>query len=424
LENQVIFKEKINILHVNTHNSGGAYRATARLNSALESFKINTKILNKSSATRSFKGTNIFNIYQKVYKKIFKPIGITETWQIEVYNNQIINTRSDSLEIINIPVSEYDITEEQSYKTADIVHLHWVGGFLDWPTFFSKNKKPVVWTLHDMNPFKGFEHIEEPYYGIDNDGYPLPRVRSNKEVELSEYWLQFKKNIIAGVDNITIVSPSKWLLEKSENSGIFSRFRHVHIPNSVPEQIFFTKDKALSRKKLGLPLDKTIFLFVANDVNNRNKGFEYLYKSLLEPGITDDLYLCAIGAVTASLPEKNVISLGQINNEEQMADIYAAADAFIIPSLEDNLPNTMLESLMCGTPVIGFPVGGIQETIQDGFNGYMCERIGVPPLVETLKKFLENADSFSREAIAEDALKKYATQIQVQAYLDLYRSLV
>ena len=390
----------------------------------MQRFHLSTFILLKEYHKKNYKYNTINKIYKKIYNKIFTAVHTQEPWFIEVSINQILNSRNNNLEIVNIPVSEYDITRERSYKKADIAHLHWVGGFLDWPTFFSKNKKPVVWTLHDMNPFKGFEHIEEPYYGIDSEGFPILRVRSDKEVELSEYWLEFKNSILAEVENITVVAPSLWMLNKSKNSALFSRYRHVHIPNSVPERIFHPKDKTQCCLKLGLPVDKPILLFVANDVNNSNKGFEYLVRALKALNLNDNITLCAVGAVTDTFSKQQIISLGLINDEEKMADIYAAADAFIIPSLEDNLPNTMLESLMCGTPVIGFPVGGIQETIQDGFNGYLCERIGVPPLVETIKKFLENADSFSREAIAADALKKYATDIQAQAYLNLYKEIL
>jgi glycosyltransferase involved in cell wall biosynthesis len=417
----------IKSLHVGTFKVGGAATAMLRLQNALKG-KIDGQAiyfcdLPKNKVIQSQNKINI--IINKLQGYFKKKADNYADWEIEVFLNQLKSARSNGLEYASLPVSNVDLTQSNIYKQSDIVHLHWVANGLDWPTFFKKNKKPVVWTIHDMNPFSGIEHFEEPYFGIDEAGYPLARKKSEAEFALGNKWALCKKTALEGVNNIHIVSPSQWLFASSQKSELFNRFPHYHIPYSVPEDKFKVLNKNSARKELGLPPgNKKIFLFVADSIENERKGYAYLQRAISQINQYYDILLVAIGQNNNNNMDENIVYLGKISDEQKMASAYAAADAFIIPSLEDNLPNTMLESLMCGTPVIGFPVGGIQETILDGFNGYLCERIGVPPLVENLKKFLDNADSFSREAIAADALNKYASDIQANAYLNLYEDIL
>ena len=414
------------VLQAATFETGGAATAMQRLMYALEN-KVGIQDLYfcnlpSNKAINNHRKTNV--ILNKIQQHFKKTDNIYRAWEIEVFLNQLKNARDNGLEYASLPVSNINLTKLNSYKQSDIIHLHWVANGLDWPTFFKRNKKPIVWTLHDMNPFSGIEHYEEPHFGMDEAGYPLFRQKSEAELALGNKWSLLKKTLLAGVNNINIVSPSRWLLNLSQQSNLFHRYPHFHIPNSVPEEIFKITDKTEARKKLGLPDKKKLVLFVADNLENQRKGLAYLRAAVNQIKSDLDVGLIAVGQYDIEDEASDVFQLGKITEESKMATVYAAADVFIIPSLEDNLPNTMLESLMCGTPVIGFPVGGIQETIQDGFNGYLCERIGVPPLVETIKKFLENTDTFSREAIAADALKKYATDIQAQAYLNLYEGIL
>jgi glycosyltransferase involved in cell wall biosynthesis len=107
-----------------------------------------------------------------------------------------------------------------------------------------------------------------------------------------------------------------------------------------------------------------------------------------------------------------------------MSVVYSAADVFVIPSLMDNLPNTVLESLMCGTPVIGFPVGGIPDMIQNGENGFITEEISVNSLVNTINKFLDNPNCFNKVEIRNNAVKKYDQKVQSKKYIDLFESIL
>jgi glycosyltransferase involved in cell wall biosynthesis len=120
----------------------------------------------------------------------------------------------------------------------------------------------------------------------------------------------------------------------------------------------------------------------------------------------------------------NIKELGAISDERLMSIVYSAADVFIIPSLMDNLPNTVLEALMCGTPVIGFPIGGIPDMLQNGFNGLVTSEVNSLSLCETIEIFLKTKDSFNRDEIRNNALSKYSYHIQAKNYLKLYKSIL
>ena len=180
-----------------------------------------------------------------------------------------------------------------------------------------------------------------------------------------------------------------------------------------------------SREVLGIPKDKKVVLFVAESLNNNNrKGFIFL-KMAFEELADNNLVLCAVGNNKIAIESKiNLIELGSINDEKMMSMAYSAADVFVIPSLMDNLPNTVLESLMCGTPVIGFPIGGILDMVQNEINGYITNDISSESLKETLLNFLNNHVTFSATEIRTKAIEKYDLLIQANQYINLYKSVL
>ena len=334
-------------------------------------------------------------------------------------------SRPKGLEYYSFPQSSFDITKTSAYKDADIINLHWVADFLDWKSFFKRNTKPVVWTLHDQNPFLGIDHYDERFLGIDDRGHPIPRERTALEQKIEARVCAMKKEILSQVDNLSIVTPSKWLYESSRKSELFGRFPHHHIPYGYDTSIFKPYDKRFCREVLGLPQDKILLLFVSDLVGNNRKGFAYLLRAIeqLNESMLAKVSLCAIGAggiASNSKYAESVTQLGQIHDERLMAMAYSAADAFVIPSLEDNLPNTMIESLLCGTPVIGFNTGGIPESVVDGVNGYICPEISVSGLITTIEKFIDKPHTFEEEEIASRAKEQYGLEKQAEAYASLF----
>jgi glycosyltransferase involved in cell wall biosynthesis len=140
--------------------------------------------------------------------------------------------------------------------------------------------------------------------------------------------------------------------------------------------------------------------------------------------IRNGFVICSIGYKSELEVNNMVFELGKIQEERLMAMTYVAADLFVIPSLEDNLPNTMLESLCCGTPVLGFPTGGITDVVEDGINGILCEEISVNAVVKGLNRFSRGEDVFNRAAISKSSAERFAIEKQAKAYIELYRDIL
>lgn len=416
------------ILIVNTNDKGGAAIACKRLHYGLNLRGVTSQVLvrlkkndwNKSDVFIPNKYRYSLNeIKKRIFKRILKKINLYRDVQQDFLKN-----RNKSLELFSFPNSDCNVTHYEFYDDCDIVNLHWVANFLDFKTFFENNKKQVVWTLHDMNPFSGGEHYLESFIGIDEEGFPIKRNLTKEEIKVAEENLKLKKEVISKISNLTVVAPSKWLAEEASKSEVFQNVKIHHIPYGLNTCIFSPRDKNYSRELLNLPKDKKVILFVAESISSNRKGFVFL-KRAFERLQNSNLILCAIGSKTTGLVSiQNVLELGPINDERLMSAAYSAADVFVIPSLMDNLPNTVLESLLCGTPVIGFPVGGIIDMIQDGKNGFLAEDISVNSLVIALKKFLSNTNCFDSNKIRQNAVEKYDESVQSQKYIDLFTTIL
>lgn len=414
------------VLIVNTFDKGGAANACKRLHYGLLLKKIKSQMLvrfkennwDKSEVFIPMKNT-LLDLKRKLVRHILKEFRLYRNKQ-----HQFLRGRARGLELFSFPNSDCDITEHNFYKECDIINLHWVANFLDFKTFFENNKKPVVWTLHDMNPFTGGEHYLESFIGIDEEGFPIKRNLTKEEIKVADENLRLKKEVISKISNLTVVAPSKWLAEEAKKSEVFKNVQINYIPYGVNTSIYSPRHKNYSRELLNLPKDKKVILFVAESISSNRKGFVFL-KRAFERLQDSNLILCAVGSKTTDLVSiQNVLELGPINDERLMSAAYSAADVFVIPSLMDNLPNTVLESLLCGTPVIGFPVGGIIDMIQDGENGFLAEDISVNSLVITLQKFLMNPNCFDSNMIRENAVKKYDESVQSQKYIDLFTTIL
>jgi glycosyltransferase involved in cell wall biosynthesis len=425
------------ILFVNTSDQGGAAKACLRLCEALRSEQVIVSILLKTESTRiknscvAAKKTSLPLTFRERLREKSLRLGrefklIAQAKKRVDPNTVFLNQRPSGLEYFSFPNSNYDITDSPLYQEADIIHLHWVADFLDWESFFSKNTKPVVWTLHDQNPFLGGQHYDERYLGLNYQGLACLRIKTEIEILKEVELLAVKIKALKGKEKIYIVAPSKWLYDSSLNSSLFGTYNHQLIPNGIPTRIFKPTNREYCRDVFGLPNDKKVVLFVADSLENSRKGYIYLKRALAELSdeILNGLVLCAVGSKSELEENNKVIELGKIQDERLMAMTYAAVDLFVIPSLEDNLPNTMLESLCCGTPVLGFPTGGIVDAIEDGVNGLLCDEISVNALVKGLNRFLSGEVVFDREAISKIAKERFDLAKQANAYIGLYREIL
>lgn len=287
--------------------------------------------------------------------------------------------RPDGLELFSTAESKHKFAwTADAFADADVLHLHWVGSALDYRTFFSSTRpdQPIVWTLHDMNAFTGGCHYNNGCTRFQDGCGRCPQLGKPADEDLSRK--SFDAKIAAlPLERIHIVAPSKWLLNEARNSTILHRAAGFHlIPYGIDLKRFQPRDREDARRQLGLPGGRPIIAFGADDVNNRRKGVRQLCESLakLQTPETICIYfgrgeLPAIENPHVSLEMR---PLGFISDPEQLALVYSAADVFLMPSLEDNLPQTGIESIACGTQVAAFDAGGVPDFVIPGQSGQLA----------------------------------------------------
>ena len=326
-------------------------------------------------------------------------------------------------DMFNFNFSEYQIEKHSLAREADIIHLHWVcGGFLDFQGFFNRVSNHVVWTLHDMNPFTGGCHYSYDCLGYEKDCRACPQLKGAKSNSAAQRMLAEKIKVLHGQDrSLSIVTPSRWLMDCSEKSKLFGDYPHRHIYNIVNEKSFYLDDKARSRERLSLPAEKKIILCIGS-LDYARKGNNIIAEAL--PLLNhQDVILCCVGNVSETHKDNpSIVQLGYVKDSNKMRDIYNAADIFVLPTMADNFPNTIVESLLTGTPVASFYVGGVPEQINES-NGILIEKRDPQSVATSLDQFFDNQGAYQSELISEQASEIYANAGTVAKHMDLYDSL-
>ena len=402
------------VVHICTNYSGGAGKAAFRLHNALLNKGVDSAFvsLGKQSLIDG-KGnkTILLNwktpFFFKVIRKIKKKLGVEHPFNTKIRK---LNSKLDCL-ITSLPISTLRLHKIKEIRDADIVNLHGVTHILDYKTFFSKIKKPVVWTLHDINPIAGIFHLRTDEAKNDS-------IAHNLDKEVLNYKLKAYKKYKEGV----IVAPSLWLSDESIKRNVFRELSKYEIPNSVPDVYFNTIDRISLKERNEIVSNAVTLLFVSSDLSDQNKGFDLLLEALqfLEG---DNIHLLVVGGGDQSLFQryKNT-SFGYVSDDVEMANIYNLADLFVLPSRDENLPNVLLESLACGTPVVSFKVGGMLQYVQEGFNGELAKELDGKSLGEAINKAIKNRSNYSREFIKADAFLKFNGNLQATKYLAIYNS--
>jgi glycosyltransferase involved in cell wall biosynthesis len=406
------------IIHLNTFLTGGAARAAIRLHEALLSQGIDSTFMTlyeyKTPAPQNWIKweSRHPNFKQKILNRIYNTRK-----QIEQICNQyaIIKAKQDC-EYSSLPFSGIALWNNKVIQSADIVHIHWVSGMIDYPDFFRFAKKPIVWTLHDMQPFSGLYHYE-------ND------LQKNIELtgELNYKIEQLKAKAIKYCKQpLCLVAPSKWLQNKAQLSLVFKDRIVHHIPYSLNLEAFKPTNKSSARHQLCLPLESSIFLFVSQGLNIYRKGFDLLAASLKQVLKTQKILVIAIGeslpAELLEIPE--IIKRGSIFNDELLSLYYSAADACLLPSREDNLPNVMLESMACGTPVIAFDTGGMSCHVIEGKTGLLVNRINTEDFANAIQIFLKSPEKYHQQTVRAYAEINFSPSVQAKAYWKIYDTIL
>ena len=324
-----------------------------------------------------------------------------------------------------------DITRLREFQEADVIHLHWINqGMLSLNGICKilQSGKPVVWTMHDIWPATGICHLTLGCrYFVNrcaNCKY-LPGGGSRNDLA-SRIWQ--KKQQMQADETIYYVACSRWLESEAKSSALLKGQKITSIPNPIDTHIYKKGNKQEARQRLGLPLDKKLILFASQRVTNEYKGMSYLVDALTKSQAPCEKTSCEIvivgghaEEVVEQLPMK-VHPLGYVNDEQRIVDVYNAADVFVLPSLSENLPNTIMEAMACGVPCVAFKVGGIPEEIDHLKNGYVAAYRDAADLAKGITWVLQEADyeSLSQQAIHK-VMQCYSQQSVAVKYIDVYQ---
>jgi glycosyltransferase involved in cell wall biosynthesis len=361
------------ILHLGTTDiAGGAARASFRLHWALRKQGYDSTVL----VARRYSN-------DPTVTAIVKSMDVTTRVQRYLRWRQILRdfsryhaTRPTGLEPFSDDRSVHAFDFVKQLPPCDVIYLHWVAGFVDYHSFFSAlpRRTRVVWVLHDMNVMTGGCHYDNDCGRYKSGCGACPQLGSADPKDLSRQIWKRKQEVFGMLEanRLHLVAPSHWMLELVKGSPLLSQFPVTMIPNGVDLEEFAPRDRGFARELLGIPQGAQVIMFVSDSLMNQRKGFSILTAALAGMTQVHNLFLLSVGRgkppVTDPVP---CLHMGVVMSDRWLSLIYSAADLFVIPSLHDNLPNTVMESMACGTPVVGFDVGGIPEMVRPGTTGQL-----------------------------------------------------
>lgn len=337
---------------------------------------------------------------------------------------------------VSTATSGVGIASHPLLQNADIIHLHWVNqGFVSVEELrrILLLGKPVVWTMHDMWPATGICHHARSCTGYQTACGRCPYLGSERQDDLSSRVFRLKRQAYATAP-IHFVACSAWLRALTEKSALLKPGDSVtNIPNPIDTEFFVpAPERGEARRRLGLPQDKKLILFGAVNAADKRKGIDYFVETLRilherYAALDEAVELVVFGrsdTLDLGLFPYKCHSLGYLSRGEDIRSMYQAVDVYVTPSLEENLPNTIMEAMSCGTPCVGFNVGGIPEMI-NATCGYVARYKDASDMAFGINYVL---DAKRYAAMSQTARAKVETEYSEKAvsvrYAGLYNRLL
>jgi len=414
----------VNIVHINTMDSGGgAAKASRLLNNSMVTLGINSRLIVLQKQTRDALtgpvGTSLWfallhrlnvRIDSRIVYWLYRP---SELWSLGLTGVGAV---------LRLPV----------VKRADVISISWVAHFLSVRMIAKmlNNRKPVVWTLYDQNAFTGGCHYSAGCDHYKEECKHCPQLRGSSWLS-HRVWRRKKR--LWNAKKLTVVCPSRWLADCAARSSLMHEARIEVIPSGVDVSVFRTRPKHECRRAFKLPMDKKLVLFCAgNGFSNERKGGRLLEQALIElseqvePAKAPEIVMLGSHDVPQTLVDKFVFHCFTFHgDDDRLARLYAACDVTAAPSLEDNLPLTVLESMACGTPCVAFRAGGMPDAIVHMQNGYLAKPFDTSDLADGIHILVMKSDPKSISASAVTTIgDKFNSEMEARAYLSLYEDLL
>lgn len=415
------------VLIINTSERiGGAAIAANRLMDALRNNGIQAKMLVRDKQTDNITVISLKKSLWSIWQFVWERIVIWKANHFKQHN----------LFAVDIANTGTDITTYPEFKEADIIHLHWVNqGMLSLKDLkkILQSGKPIVWTMHDMWPCTGICHHARECDKYHKECHHCPYLyNGGAKKDLSHQTFKKKKELYQ-LSPITFITCSQWLKERAGQSALLEQHPIVHIPNPIKTNLFTPRNKVEARQKCNLPTDKKLILFGSVKITDKRKGIDYFIESckiLAEkhPELVNNLGVAVYGKESEqlkSLVPFQVYALDYISNEKELVNVYNAVDLYVTPSLEENLPNTIMEAMACGIPCVGFNVGGIPEMIDHLHNGYVADYKSAEDFANGIHWTLSESEY---QSLSEEARRKvtssYSESTIAKKYIEVYNKMI
>lgn len=414
------------VLIVNTsERMGGAAIAANRLMDALRNNGIQAKMLVRDKQTDQITVIGLRKSMWKIWQFVWERILIWKANHFKKHN----------LFAVDIANTGTDITVLPEFQQAEIIHLHWINqGMLSLKDLrkILLSGKPVVWTMHDMWPCTGICHHARECNKYHQECQHCPYIYKGGSKKDISYQVFKTKQELYQLAPITFITCSQWLKERASQSALLTNHSVINIPNPINTGLFKPRDKQDARQKRNLPTDKKLILFGSAKITDKRKGIDYFIESckiLAEkyPEVLNEWGVVVYGKESELLKPLvpfEVYPLNYISSEKELVDIYNAVDLFVTPSLEENLPNTIMEAMACGIPCVGFNVGGIPEMIDHLHNGYVADYKSAEDFANGIHWALSEGEYPSlSEAACRKVLTSYSESAIAKRYIEVYNKL-
>lgn len=400
-----MIKKHIKVVHLCVTDEGGAGLCCRRIHRALKEMGVESHVLTMLKFTSDAEVVRVhwgfrWFLYRAINKVLlYLKLPLTYKVKISLLERKIKEPLSNPNSVFK------DLPENPLLQNADIIHLHSVTGFIDYPSFFRKVKKPIVWTLHDENLFNGLAHFSRT------------KVLDTK-LDAQCYGLKLKA--LHEAKNLGVVFLSDMMWEKYHSHEMLEGHRSVVINNPVDTKVFKPHDKDTARKRLGIKEDALVFIFVAAFINDPRKGLDTLCEAFGKLPL-DNAVILAVGKKLDVEYPAFVKAIGPIYDGEKLSDAYSCADFFVSASNQEAFAQTPIEAMACGVPTILTPVSGTSELITNE-NGIRCDGFSADAIADAIRKALSR--KYDAQVIRNDILNRFSTAGIAKKYLDFYNQML
>jgi glycosyltransferase involved in cell wall biosynthesis len=416
--------------------------ATGAGGGAAAALRLNHGLLDLGIDARAFLGCQPVTMPQRGI--VYTP---SRSWHVRLrrfLRRKLIHNRTtemrravDRIELYSSLWSEHGRDSLAACPSADIYHFHWINGLVDleaWLPGLPQDAK-IVWTLHDMNAFTGGCHYDGGCGRFRIGCGNCPQLAKPTSGDLSRRQFLAKESVlqpyISG-NRLRVVAPSVWLTNEARASKLFCDVPVSTIPYGLDSSTFRQLDQQECRNVLGVAPGDVVLIYVCGSLKNYRKGFDLLLETMKHLSQKDSRSFTLLLLGDGKLDQKEILTmgnvkirtLGRLSDEHLISAAYSAADIHVLPTRADNLPNTVLEAMACGTPSVGFNVGGLPDMIRPGISGELAAPEDSQDLANAIIRMANTTSTIIRQNCRRIVEEEYTLRLQGERYLRIYEALL